>query len=184
MTDRIWLNVPYREKDAAKAAGAWWDPTARCWYAPREGMTTLDRWRPTPQATEATPAPQHELPSHPDGAMAEIIALAGLPNGESFSWVTLAPQQWKCHMCDSACRAGELQTATIRRRLLRRPLIICQPHEWRHHLEARHIPQGPKDQLLDLLSEHLSPGKAARWDPTRRRLVTVAGQTINWGDLR
>lgn len=26
MADRIWLDVPYAEKDQAKAAGARWDP--------------------------------------------------------------------------------------------------------------------------------------------------------------
>ncbi|WP_228649248.1 DUF5710 domain-containing protein, partial [Microtetraspora sp. AC03309] len=31
--DRLWLEVPYEEKEAAKAAGAWWDPAHRAWYA-------------------------------------------------------------------------------------------------------------------------------------------------------
>ncbi|WP_229322637.1 DUF5710 domain-containing protein [Streptomyces sp. UNOC14_S4] len=28
MVDRIWLDVPYSQKDEAKAAGARWDPAA------------------------------------------------------------------------------------------------------------------------------------------------------------
>ncbi|MER7862745.1 DUF5710 domain-containing protein [Amycolatopsis japonica] len=42
--DRIWLDVPFREKDAAKAAGARWDPAAKRWYAPRAGMDALGAW--------------------------------------------------------------------------------------------------------------------------------------------
>ncbi|WP_415678782.1 DUF5710 domain-containing protein [Tsukamurella hominis] len=34
MNDRQWLDVPFEEKDHAKAAGARWDPEQRCWYAP------------------------------------------------------------------------------------------------------------------------------------------------------
>src|SRR5215210_6234605 len=35
MPERLWLDVPYAEKDTAKAAGARWDPDARRWYALR-----------------------------------------------------------------------------------------------------------------------------------------------------
>jgi len=43
--NRIWLDVAFAEKDEAKAHGARWDQTARRWYAPRPGMTALDRWQ-------------------------------------------------------------------------------------------------------------------------------------------
>lgn len=42
--ERIWLDVPFGEKDQAKAAGARWDSGARSWYAPREGMIDLEPW--------------------------------------------------------------------------------------------------------------------------------------------
>ena len=29
------LNVPFKEKDAAKELGAWWDPQKRRWFVPR-----------------------------------------------------------------------------------------------------------------------------------------------------
>ncbi|MBL7487421.1 HNH endonuclease [Frankia sp. AgB1.9] len=41
---RCWLEVPFAEKDLAKAAGARWDPAAGRWYAPRPDMPGLDRW--------------------------------------------------------------------------------------------------------------------------------------------
>lgn len=35
--NRVWLDVPFGEKDEAKALGARWDAGARRWYAPRPG---------------------------------------------------------------------------------------------------------------------------------------------------
>lgn len=46
--ERIWLDVPFAEKDTAKAAGARWDPAAKRWYAPRAGMSELDPWAARP----------------------------------------------------------------------------------------------------------------------------------------
>ena len=46
---QAWLDVPYADKDAAKAAGAGWDPAARAWYAgPRADPAALARWAPLP----------------------------------------------------------------------------------------------------------------------------------------
>ncbi|PRW62359.1 DUF5710 domain-containing protein [Actinopolyspora mortivallis] len=55
MTERIWLDVPYGEKDRAKAAGARWDPTARRWYAPRPGMEALRPWEALPEVPDPLP---------------------------------------------------------------------------------------------------------------------------------
>src|SRR4051812_12485985 len=45
MPDRLWLDVPYAEKDAAKSAGARWDPAQRRWYAPQVALLPkLARW--------------------------------------------------------------------------------------------------------------------------------------------
>ena len=41
---RVWLNVPFSERDQARACGARWDPAARRWYAPHPGMEPLARW--------------------------------------------------------------------------------------------------------------------------------------------
>lgn len=48
MVDRVWLDVPYSQKDQAKAAGARWDSNARRWYAPRAGVRELEAWAPLP----------------------------------------------------------------------------------------------------------------------------------------
>ena len=50
-----WLDVPFGEKDDAKAAGALWDWRAKRWYAPRPGMAELARWLPA-HRDEAPPS--------------------------------------------------------------------------------------------------------------------------------
>ncbi|MET9063493.1 DUF5710 domain-containing protein [Streptosporangium sandarakinum] len=55
MAERIWLDVPYSQKDEAKALGARWDAQARRWYAPRTGMAALDRWTALPPVPDLLP---------------------------------------------------------------------------------------------------------------------------------
>jgi hypothetical protein len=45
---RIWLDVPFEEKDAAKAAGARWDGEARSWWV-RSPSEATQRWLPLPE---------------------------------------------------------------------------------------------------------------------------------------
>ncbi len=45
---RVWLDVPYAEKDRAKALGARWDPAARSWFARKAGIPGLERWERLP----------------------------------------------------------------------------------------------------------------------------------------
>lgn len=52
---RHWLDVPYGEKDLAQRCGAWWDPAAKRWYAPRTGMRGLERWAAKPELPELLP---------------------------------------------------------------------------------------------------------------------------------
>lgn len=54
-TNRIWLDVPYAEKDEAKARGARWDSAAKRWYAPRPGMAALNGWHALPDVPELLP---------------------------------------------------------------------------------------------------------------------------------
>ena len=59
--ERIWLDVPYEQKDAAKAAGARWDPQARRWYAPCPGMDALQQWVPLPPIPTLLPGEDREF---------------------------------------------------------------------------------------------------------------------------
>ncbi len=49
---RVWLDVPYSDKEQAKMAGARWDPSARRWYAPTPAAAVaggrLARWAALP----------------------------------------------------------------------------------------------------------------------------------------
>jgi hypothetical protein len=57
MTDeeRAWLDVPFAEKDQAKALGARWDPRARRWYATQVTMPQLERWAALPDIPATLP---------------------------------------------------------------------------------------------------------------------------------
>lgn len=52
---RKWLDVPFEEKDEAKALGARWAPKEKRWYAPRTDMPELQRWAPRPEVPEVVP---------------------------------------------------------------------------------------------------------------------------------
>lgn len=60
-TERTPLEVPFKEKEAAKAVGAKWDKEAKGWYAP-EGtdLAPLAKWLPKP-APELQSAPANAL---------------------------------------------------------------------------------------------------------------------------
>jgi len=46
-SDRFYLNVPYAEKDEAKALGARWDAAKKKWYAPQGAEPgQFERWLP------------------------------------------------------------------------------------------------------------------------------------------
>lgn len=52
---RVYLDVSYADKDAAKALGARWDPTARRWYDPRPPSPGLERWAARAEVPELLP---------------------------------------------------------------------------------------------------------------------------------
>ncbi len=51
----VWLDVPYGEKDAAKALGARWDPAVRRWYAQLARAEGLARWAAQPDLPAVLP---------------------------------------------------------------------------------------------------------------------------------
>lgn len=55
MSEKVWLDVPFSEKDGAKALGARWDPAAKRWYAPRPGMPGLERWAAREEVPDLLP---------------------------------------------------------------------------------------------------------------------------------
>ena len=70
--ERVYLAVPYAEKDTAKALGARWNRTAKAWYAPPGAdLAEFQRWMPTAQAQTAAVA------EDPRDAFAEALRAAG-----------------------------------------------------------------------------------------------------------
>lgn len=54
-TPRVYLAVPFAEKDAAKALGARWDPAKRCWYVQASTHPALRRWPRTGDLPDPLP---------------------------------------------------------------------------------------------------------------------------------
>jgi len=52
---RVWLDVPFAEKDQAKSLGARWDPMIGRWYAPAPAVTNLARWAALPDVPDLLP---------------------------------------------------------------------------------------------------------------------------------
>ena len=100
-----WLDVPFGEKDEAKAAGARWDPRARRWYAPQPGMPELARWlpgrRPPVEGTpheEPVEEPAPEDPAARVGAGGEVRlaeALRGLTEPNVLARLTRRRPPWR-----------------------------------------------------------------------------------------
>lgn len=84
-----YLDVPYAEKDQAKAWGACWDPQARRWYVPW-GIPVEDfsRWLPRPDLPELLPG---EDRTYGSGIYVDLI-----PSTSWFSNVRscVAPSEW------------------------------------------------------------------------------------------
>lgn len=59
--DRIWLDVPYVEKDLANAGGVKWYPSVKRWYAPRVEMAGLSRWGALPDIPVVLPGEDRSL---------------------------------------------------------------------------------------------------------------------------
>lgn len=81
MDERHYLNVPFKEKDAAKALGARYDPESRRWWVrPDVDLSAFARWNQLPSMTGAPAVPARSAPaaSAPDlFASREVAPSAG-----------------------------------------------------------------------------------------------------------
>lgn len=108
--ERAWLDVPFGEKDAAKALGVRWDPSARRWYDPRPVTIDLQRWVALPDVPDLLPG---EDRTYGSGLFVDLIP--------STCWFTnvrtcVSPRDWERlrrmvtrragHRCE-ACGAAE-----------------------------------------------------------------------------
>lgn len=66
MAERVYLDVPFAEKDQAKAAGARWDQVAKRWYDPRPSSPgnprpELQAWAALPEVPDLLPGEDREF---------------------------------------------------------------------------------------------------------------------------
>ncbi|MDP9826206.1 DUF5710 domain-containing protein [Kineosporia succinea] len=99
--ERIWLDVPFEEKDQAKKAGARWDATAKRWYAPRADNEDLRRWTSKPPLPELLPGEDRTLGR---GLFIDMVP--------STCWFTnvrscVAPRDWERIRRMVTARAGQ-----------------------------------------------------------------------------
>lgn len=81
---RVDLKVPFAEKDAAKAAGARWDPNLKVWYViDPPDLNRFARWVPQVAAFQAAQQPPRSAPPKAAPAPQKAIpraAIAVLPD--------------------------------------------------------------------------------------------------------
>ncbi|OLL90012.1 putative DNA helicase [Pseudonocardia sp. Ae406_Ps2] len=68
--DRCWLDVPFVEKDVAKAAGARWDARARRWFDPAPPTAALARWAARPEVPQVLPGEDRTVG---DGLFVDLV---------------------------------------------------------------------------------------------------------------
>ena len=44
-SDRVYLNIPYKEKQSAKSKGARWDPEMKSWYVARDSRKNFSEYK-------------------------------------------------------------------------------------------------------------------------------------------
>lgn len=99
---QVFLDVPYAEKDAAKALGARRDQSARRWYDPHPSTPGLDRWAARPPVPELLPGE--------DRAFGAGLFVDMVPRSCWFTNVRtcVSPQDWERLRRMVTARAGQL----------------------------------------------------------------------------
>jgi Domain of unknown function (DUF5710) len=146
----VWLDVPYNEKDQAKAAGARWNPKERRWFAPQPDMPGLERWAARPPLPTLLPGEDRAFGS---GLFVDMV-----PNSCWFTNVRscVEPVDWErlrhmvygraglqCEICSAPQVSAKKQWLDAHERWeytedlvqrLRRIICLCQPcHDMTHY---------------------------------------------------
>ena len=80
---RVYLAVPYAEKDAAKGIGARWDANKRLWYCDgREGITRFAKWFRTQKNVAVIEQPAEKAAASTIGYNELLDALAAADREE------------------------------------------------------------------------------------------------------
>jgi hypothetical protein len=161
---RVWLDVPFAEKDQAKSLGARWDPMIRRWYAPAPAVTNLARWAALPDIPDLLPGEDRSLGS---GLFVDLVP--------SSCWFTnvrscVIPNDWerlrrmitnragkRCEACGQPAdpRTGRrleaherwIYTEPTKVQTLRRLICLCNECHTATHFGLAQI-KGQADQAL------------------------------------
>lgn len=161
---RAWLDVPFSEKDQAKAYGARWDPTAKRWYDPRPTTAGLQRWTALPDVPALLPGEDRSFGS---GLFVDMIPRT--------CWFTnvrtcVSPRDWerlrrmvfgRAGLRCEACGATEDRDAQrwleaherwsyddrTRTQTLRRLICLCSPCHLSTHIGYANV-TGRADEAL------------------------------------
>ena len=78
--ERLYLNVPFREKDAAKALGARFDSDLKLWYAQSAtDASTFSKWLPAAIAASVVAVPASAQEQHYSGLGEVLVPTKGMP---------------------------------------------------------------------------------------------------------
>jgi hypothetical protein len=193
---RVYLDVPYAEKDDAKAAGARWDPNARRWYDPQPPTTALQRWSALPEIPEVLPGEDRSFGA---GLFVDLIP--------SSCWFTnvrscVSQQDWerlrrpilrraahRCEVCSAPEDRANRQWLDVHERwhydehkgvqTLRRLLTVCKPCHLATHYGFAQVTGREDEALAQLYSvtgwtpqqigQHIG-GAFEVWDRRSRRV--------------
>lgn len=96
---RLYLNVPFAEKDQAKALGARWDPARKKWYVPGgKGAEAFARWQPEALSgngiAEATPDKPSKASARPSKGESSLTIAITQPLDKNFVPYSGAEPPW------------------------------------------------------------------------------------------
>lgn len=146
--------------------------------AARQALHQARPVRTTPAAVQPARPPVRAM-APPEPPMPPLGALHGLLDRQSTMWVTIPPWPWFCHTCDSNSHPPDVAYAKVRKPLLGRREIVCQPYEWRHAFKDLSLANLRGLEAL-ARSALAAPGSAAVWDPSQHRFQVVTGRQVDW----
>lgn len=148
---RHYLDVPFSEKDNAKAAGARWDPDARRWFDPRPPTSALQRWTARPDVPEVLPGEDRTFGA---GLFVDLVprscwftnvrSCVAEPDWERLRRPILRRAGYRCEVCGAPADGPAGAGLEVHERwhyddragvqALRRLLAICRPCHLTTHL--------------------------------------------------
>ena len=176
---RCYLDVPYDQKDEAKAGGARWDPAARRWYDPRPPTPALARWAARPDVPDVLPG---EDRSFGDGLFVDLVprscwftnvrSCVSQQDWERLRRPILRRAGFQCEVCGAPEDRAAGRWLEVHERwhyddhrgvqALRRLIAICKPCHLVTHFGLANV-TGRTDEAFAHLREVTGMSQADAW---------------------